>query len=92
MRIWFTERAIRNNGNKIFLFNQTLKDTENIYKDVGGYDMSNDEVKHLRRKAWEEECRYLYTGRSKKRDQGRYCISNESKKTYIECTPETKPS
>ena len=27
----------------------------------------------------------------KKREQGRYCICNESKKLYKKCTPETKP-
>ena len=27
----------------------------------------------------------------KKRYQGRYCICNESKNTFFECTPETKP-
>ena len=26
-----------------------------------------------------------------KKDQGKYCICNESKKTYIEATPQTKP-
>ena len=28
---------------------------------------------------------------SKKRVQGRYCLFNEGKNTYTECTPETKP-
>ena len=28
---------------------------------------------------------------SKKRDQGKFCICNESQKTYIEATPQTKP-
>ena len=27
----------------------------------------------------------------KKRGQGKYCICNESKNTYLEATPETKP-
>ena len=44
-----------NNSNKINLYNQTLKDSENIYKDVGGYDMSYDEFKELCRKSWEDE-------------------------------------
>ena len=26
----------------------------------------------------------------KKRDQGRYCICNESKNNYLECIPETE--
>ena len=39
------KRTIRNNSNKIFLFNQTLKDFEHIYRDVAGYDMNYDEFK-----------------------------------------------
>ena len=55
-----------------------------------GYDMSYDEIKHICRKAWVEEYNYLYIDRSIQRDQERYSISNESKKTYIECTPQLK--
>ena len=84
------KRTIRNNSNKIILFNQTLKDIEHIYRDAAGYDMNYDEFKDLCRKSWEEDYNYLYIDRSKKRDQGRYCICNESKKTYIEATPQTK--
>ena len=36
------KRTIRNNSNKIILFIQTIKDFENINKDIGGYDMSYD--------------------------------------------------
>ena len=85
------KRTIRNNSNKIILFNQTLKDIEHIYRDVAGYDMSYDEFKELCRKSWEEDYNYLCIDRSKKRDQGRYCICNESKNTYLEATPQTKP-
>ena len=53
--------------------------------------MSYDEFKDLCRKSWEEDFNYLYIDRSKKRDRGRYCICNESKKTYLEATPQTKP-
>ena len=85
------KKTIRNNSKKIILFNQTLKDFEHIYRDVGGYDMSYDKFKHLCKKLWEEGNNYLCIDRSKKRDQGTYCICNESKNTHIECTPETKP-
>ena len=85
------KRTIRKNSNKIILFNQTLKDIEHNYKDFAGYDMNYDEFKDLCRKSWEEDYKYLYIDRSKKRDQGKYCICNESKKTYIEATPQTKP-
>ena len=85
------KRTIRNNNNKIILFNQTLKDIEHIYRDVAGYDMNYDEFKDLCRKSWEDDYNYLCIDRSKKRDQGRYCICNESKNTYLEATPQTKP-
>ena len=49
------KRSIRNNSNKIILFNQTLKDFEHIYRDVAGYDMNYDEYKELCRKSWEED-------------------------------------
>ena len=84
------KRTIRNNSDKIILFNQTLKDIEHIYRDVSGY-MNYDEFKDLCRKSWEEDYNYLYIDTSKKRGQGKYCICNESKRTYIEATPETKP-
>ena len=85
------KRTIRNNSNKIILFNQMLKDIEHIYRDVAGYDMNYDEFKELCRKSWEDDYNYLYIDRSKKRDQGKYCICNESKNTYLEATPQTKP-
>ena len=85
------KRTIQNNSNKIILFNQTLKDIEHIYRDVAGYDMNYDEFKELCRKSWEEDYNYLCIDRSKKRNQGRYCICNESENTYIEATPQTKP-
>ena len=52
--------TIRNNSNKIILFNQTLKDIEHIYRDVAGYDMNCDEFKYLCRKSWEEDYKYVY--------------------------------
>ena len=54
------KRTIRNNSNKIILFNQTLKDIENIYRNVAGYGMNYDEFKDLCRKSWEEDYNYLY--------------------------------
>ena len=83
------KRTIRNSSNKRILFVQTLKGIKHIYRDVAGYDMSYDEFKELCRKSWEEDYNYLCIDRSRKRDQGRYCICNASKKTYIEATPQT---
>ena len=73
------KRTIRNNSDKIILFNQTLKDIEDIYRDVASSDMNYDEFKELCRKSWEEYYKYLYIDRCKKRDQGKYCTCNESK-------------
>ena len=56
-----------------------------------GYDLNYDEFKELCRKSWREEYNYLCIDRSKKKDQGRYCICNGSKNTYIECTPQSSP-
>ena len=53
------KRTIRNNSNKIILFQQTLKDIEHIYKDIAGFDMSYDELKELCREAWKEKYNYL---------------------------------
>ena len=85
------KRTIRNNSNKIVLFNQKLKDIEHIYRDVSGYDMNYDEFKEKCRKSWEEDYNYLCIDRYRKREQGRYCICNENNDTYLECIPETKP-
>ena len=42
--------------------------------------MNYDEFKESCRKSWEEDYNYLCIDRSKKRDQGKICICNESKK------------
>ena len=67
-----------------------VRDIEHIHSDVAGYDMSYDEFKELCRNLWEEDYIYLSIDRSKKRDQGRYWNCNESKKAYIEATPQPK--
>ena len=84
------KRTIQKKSNKFIFFNQTLKDIENIYRDDGGYDMSSDEFKQFCRKTWDEDYKYRCIDRSKKKDRGRYRIYNESKTSYIECTPETR--
>ena len=67
-----------------------LKDIELIYRDVAGYDMNYDKFEEICGKSWEEDYNYLYIDRFKKRDQGSYCTCNETKKTYIEATTQTK--
>ena len=82
------KRTKRNKCNKIFLFNQTLKDIEHVYRCVSGYD----EFEELCTKSWVEDYIYLCFDRcKKKRSRQRYCIYNESEISYTECTPETNP-
>ena len=85
------KRTTRNKSNEIILPNQTIKYIENIYRDVGGYDMRYDEFKAICRISWKDDYTYLCIDRSTKRDQGRNCVCNESKSAFIECTSETKP-
>ena len=49
------QRTIRNNIHKIFPFNQTIKDFEHMYQEVGDYGISFDEFKELCKKSWEED-------------------------------------
>ena len=79
-----------NNSNKINLLNQTIKDMEKLYRNIGGYHMIYDELEQLCRKTWEEDYIYLCIERSKNRDHGRYCICIESEITYIECPPQNE--
>ena len=51
--------------------------------------MRYDEYEELCRREWEDVYNYLWIDRSKNRDQGIYCICNESKNKYKECNPET---
>ena len=59
------------------LFKQTLKDVENLYRDIAGFDMSYDEFKKLCKEAWCDEYNYLKIIRQNKKNE-RYCVCNES--------------
>ena len=50
-----SKRTIRNNSNKKILFNQTLRDIENKYRDVAVYDTSYDKFKRFCRKSWDKD-------------------------------------
>ena len=50
--------------------------------------MNYDEFEELSRKAWDECFNYLDIDRSGRKDEGRYCISNEGKNLYNRCTTE----
>ena len=84
-------QSIRNNSDRLILFKQTLRDVQSMYYDIGAYDMKYDEFKEMCHKAWNEEYNYLCIDMTKNKNEGKYCIFNESKTTYIECICETNP-
>ena len=66
------KRTIRNNGNIIILFQQTLKDVQHIYTDIAGFDMAYDEFKRLCREAWRERYSYLLINRLEDKNGKKY--------------------
>ena len=85
------KRTIRNNSNIIILFQQTLKDVEHIYRDIAGFDMSNDEFKSLCREAWRDNYNYLLLNRLEDKNGSKYMICNESNLQYQIFNPQTDP-
>ena len=85
------KRTIRNNSNIIFLFQQTLKDVEHIYRDIAGFDLSYDEFKSLCKEAWRDKCNYLLINRLEDRNGSKYMICNESNPQYQVFSPQTDP-
>ena len=85
------KRTIRNNSNIIILFQQTLKDVEHIYRDIAGFDMSNDEFKSLCREAWRDSYNYLLINRLEDKNGSKYMICNESNLQYQIFNPQTDP-
>ena len=83
-------QSIRNNSDKLILFKQTLRDVQSMYYDIGAYDMKYDEFKEMCHKAWDEKYNYLCMDMTKNKNEGKYCIFNEGKTTYIECICETE--
>ena len=84
-------QSIRNNSDRLILFKQTLRDVQSMYYDIGAYDMKYDELKEMCHKEWIEKFNYLCIDMTKKRDNGKYRIFNESKTTFLDCIPETEP-
>ena len=84
-------QSIRNNSDRLILFNQTLRDVQSMYYDIGAYDMKYNEFKEMCHKAWDERFNYLCIDMTKNKNDGKYRIFNESKTTYIDCIPETNP-
>ena len=45
--IGLTRQSIRNNSDRLLLFKQTLRDVQNVYYVIGGYDMIYSEFKKM---------------------------------------------
>ena len=83
-------QSIRNNSDRLILFQQPLRDVEKMYYDIGAYDMNYDEFKEMCHKAWDERYNYLCIDMTKNKNAGKYRIFNENKTSYIECIPESE--
>ena len=68
-----------------------MKDVEHIYRDIAGFDMSNDEFKSLCRKAWRDNYNYLLINRLEDKNGSKYMICNESNLQYQIFNPQTDP-
>ena len=82
--------TIRNNSFIIILFKQTLGDIRTIFHYIAGLDMNLEEWKQLCRKALENEYDYLQKDRFARIGEGRYTNRICIKRTYTECSTETK--
>ena len=58
-------QSIRNNSDRLILFKQTLGEVQNMYYDMGAFDMLYDEFKEMCRVAWREKFNYLCIDMSK---------------------------
>ena len=81
----------RNNSDEIIVFEQTLRDIQSMYYDIGAYDMKYDDFKEMCRVAWRKKINDLCIDLSKNKNDGKYQFFNENKNTYNECIPKTEP-
>ena len=77
-------KSIRNNCDRLILFKQLSRDVQNMYYDIGAYDMKFDEFRERCLRAWREKINYLCIDLSEK-NEGKNRIFNENRNTYIEC-------
>ena len=84
-------QSIRNNSDRLRLFNQTLRGVQCMYQDIGAFDLKHDEFKEMRRVAWSQKINYICIDKTKIKNEGNYRFFNESKNTYNKGIPETEP-
>ena len=59
-------QSIRNNSDRVILFEPTSRDVQSMYFDIGAYDMLDSEFREMCQKAWSEKFNYLYIDLTKK--------------------------
>ena len=64
-------QSIKKNSDRLILFKQTLRDVQNMYYDVGAFDMKYFEFKEMCHKAWSERFNYLCIDMTKNKDNGK---------------------
>ena len=64
-------QSIRNNSDRIILFEQTIRDVQSMYQDIGAFDMIYDEFKEICRAVWSEKFNYLCIDMTKNKYEGR---------------------
>ena len=74
-------QSIRNNSDRLILFEQTIRDVLSMYYDVGAYDMKHDEFTEMCHKAWSERFNFLCIDMNRNKNESKYRISNENKNT-----------
>ena len=84
-------QGFRNTSDRLLLFKQTLRNVQSVYYEIGAYDMNYDDFKEMCHEAWDERYNYLCIDMTKNKNEGKYCIFNESKTTYIKWIPESEP-
>ena len=72
---------MRNNIDRFILFKKALRDVENMYRDIGAYDMKYSEFKEMCRKAWSEKPNYVHIDKTKNKKKAQYLIFKENKNT-----------
>ena len=84
-------QVIRNNSDRLKLFQQTLRDVQSKYHDIGAFDTIYDESKEICRVAWSENFNNLCIDKTKNENEGKYGNFNENKTTIIDCFPDSEP-
>ena len=54
-------------SNTLILFDQSLKDLENLNKDIAKFDINFDDFENLCREAWEDDYNQFYIDRPGKK-------------------------